>query len=179
MSGESRRRVPPTRGIMVAPSYLLTCLYEKMGPTAVLQDIDTGGEYSIKAFNRAAFLYAVLERTGMEEEGWVACDHVAKAVWGRKASSNNVNTLVYRIRRELKAVGFSADFLEVKRGHVRLAVPEATGTSTHQSEVETFNDAVSAVRDAEGEAERKVARERLALAVDRIVLVPDLYVDAR
>lgn len=164
---------------MVAPSYLLTCQFDRLGPTAVLHDVETGEEYAIKAFNRAAFLYAVLERTGAEENGWVACDAVARAVWGRKASANNVNTLVYRIRRELKAAGFSADFLEVKRGHVRLSVPKSTASSKHPSEVEIFNDALSALRDADSTEARKAARDRLTLAVERIALVPDLYLDPR
>lgn len=175
---EPRRRLQPTRGVLVAPNYLLTCQFDRMGPTAVLQDIDGGAEYSIRAFNRAAFLYAVLERTGSDDEGWVACEVVARAVWGRKASANNVNTLVYRIRRELKAAGFSADFLEVKRGHVRLIAPEAPPTDV-PNEVEAFNDALAAFRDAESDSERRQAREKLALAVDRIALVPDLFVDAR
>lgn len=175
---ESRRRLQPTRGVLVAPNYLLTCQFDRMGPTALLQDVEGGAEYSIKAFNRAAFLYAVLERTGSDDDGWVACDAVARAVWGRKASANNVNTLVYRIRRELKAAGFSADFLEVKRGHVRLVAPEAPPTDT-PNEVEAFNDALAAVRDAENESDRRAARERLSLAVDRIALIPDLFVDAR
>lgn len=174
---ESRRRLQPTRGVLVAPNYLLTCQFDRMGPTAVLQDVEGGEEYSIRAFNRAAFLYAVLERTG-PDEGWVACDAVARAVWGRKASANNVNTLVYRIRRELKAAGFSADFLEVKRGHVRLVPPEAPPTD-QPNEVEVFNDALASLRDAETEADRRAARERLSLAVDRIALIPDLFVDAR
>lgn len=178
VTASTRRRLQPTRGVLVAPNYLLTCQFDRMGPTAVLQDVDGGDEYSIKAFNRAAFLYAVLERTSPQDDGWVACDQVARAVWGRKASANNVNTLVYRIRRELKSAGFSADFLEVKRGHVRLVAPEAPPTD-QPNEVEVFNDALAALRDATGEDERRQARERLLLAVDRIALVPDLYVDAK
>ncbi|MCA9568234.1 MAG: hypothetical protein KC656_10340, partial [Myxococcales bacterium] len=73
-----------------------------MGPCAVLEDPDTSRTYKIDAFNRAAFLYAVLERMGTASEGWVPCEGVARSVWGRKATANNVNTLVYRIRRELE-----------------------------------------------------------------------------
>ncbi len=164
---------------MVAPHYLLTCTHDTMGPSAVLEDPETGRSYTIDAFNRAAFLYAVLERMGSTSEGWVPCEGVARAVWGRKATANNVNTLVYRIRRELKAAGFDADFLEVKRGHVRLVAPQTPYEPEHASEIEQLNAALAEYRAAETEEERAEARARMQLAMERVALVPGLFLDPR
>lgn len=150
-----------------------------MGPCAVLEDPDTSRTYTIDAFNRAAFLYAVLERMGTGADGWVPCEGVARAVWGRKATANNVNTLVYRIRRELKAAGFEPDFLEVKRGHVRLVAPHTPYEPEHASELEQLNSALADYRAAEGEEGRAEARSRLQLAMERVALVPDLYLEPR
>ena len=168
----------PTRGALVAPNYLLTCQHDSMGPCAVLEDPEAGTSYTIDAFNRAAFLYAVLERMGDSSEGWVPCESVARSVWGRKATANNVNTLVYRIRRELKAAGFSPQFLEVKRGHVRLIAPNSEMEPEHSSEVDQLNTALSELRDATPE-QRDEAHARLHLAIERVGLVPDLFLDAR
>ena len=174
---EFRPHSHPTRGVLVAPQYLLTCHFDSNGPTADLIDSETGKEYRIDAFNRAAFLYAILERTRPDNDGWVSCDVVARAVWGRKASSNNVNTLVYRIRRELKAAGFSADFLEVRRGQIRFRSPDTEAEPLHLSEVELLNTSLAAYREANTLEDRERERKRLMLAIDRVALVPDLYLD--
>jgi hypothetical protein len=149
-----------------------------MGPCAVLEDPDSNRSYTIDAFNRAAFLYAVLEKTGSAPEGWVPCEGVARAVWGRKATANNVNTLVYRIRRELKAAGFVPDFLEVKRGHVRLVAPHTPYEPEHANELEQLNTALAEYRSAEEDTKAE-ARKRLALAVERVALVPGLFLEPR
>jgi hypothetical protein len=169
----------PTRGVLVAPNYLLTCSFDSMGPSCTLEDPSTGEMVQIDAFNRAAFLYSVLERMPSTPEGWVPCETVARAVWGRRATANNVNTLVYRIRRELKAAGFSADFLEVKRGHVRLLAPELNLEPDHTDEVTVLNAAIADFRDARSEDEKNAARDRMHTALERMAIVPGLYVEAK
>ncbi|MEZ4317542.1 MAG: hypothetical protein R3F61_08555 [Myxococcota bacterium] len=169
----------PTRGVLVAPNYLLTCQFDSMGPSCVLEDPGEGTLYRIDAFNRAAFVYAVLERMHTTNDGWVPCDVVARAVWGRRASANNVNTLVYRIRRELKAAGFNPDFLEVKRGHVRLCGPEMQSEPDHTDEITLLNSALSDFRDAETDDEKAAARERMQVALERMAIVPGLFVEPR
>ncbi len=169
----------PTRGVLVAPNYLLTCSFDTMGPSCMLEDPTTGESYQIDAFNRAAFIYSVLERMPSTPEGWVPCEAVARAVWGRRATANNVNTLVYRIRRELKAAGFSADFLEVKRGHVRLVAPELNLEPDHTDEVTVLNAAISDFRAAQSDDEKSAARERMQIALERMAIVPGLYVEAK
>jgi len=173
----SRRR--PTRGLLVAPNYLLTCHFDSMGPSCLLEDPQEGTEYRIDAFNRAAFLYAVLERVQSSGEGWVPCEAVARSVWGRRASANNVNTLVYRIRRELKAAGFSADFLEVKRGHVRLLAPEMSLEPNKTDEVTMLNVALTDFREATTEHDKTIAREKMLMALERMAIVPGLFVEPR
>ncbi len=169
----------PTRGVLVLPNYLLTCQFDSMGPSCLLEDPQEGLEYRIDAFNRAAFLYAVLERMPSTNDGWVPCDVVARAVWGRRATANNVNTLVYRIRRELKAAGFSADFLEVKRGHVRLLAPEMSLEPAHTDEIGSVNAALTAFREAQTDEEKAAARERMMVAMERLAIVPGLFVEPR
>lgn len=172
-------RSPPTRGVLVDPGYLLTCTFDSRGPSCVIEDPERGVEYRIDAFNRAAFLYAVLERIGSGNDGWVPCDQVAKAVWGKRASTNNVNTLVYRIRRELAAVGLESSFLEVKKGHVRLAAPLAGVRNDHALDVERLNTALTQCRAAVTEEELNRARRSLELAVQRVVLAEGLLLDPR
>lgn len=151
-----------------------------MGPVAILEDPETNRSYTIDAFNRAAFLYSVLEETGaISDEGWVSCEGVARTVWGRKATANNVNTLVYRIRRELKAAGFEPGFLEVKRGHVRLVAPSTPFQPDHASEIEQLNAALADYRSTTDDAERAGARGRMQLALERVALVPGLFLDPR
>ncbi len=169
----------PTRGVLVAPHYLLACHFDSMGPSALLEDPQSGEQYRIDAFNRAAFLYAVMERIQFDNDGWVPCDVVARAVWGRKATANNVNTLVYRIRREHKAAGFATEFLKVKRGLVRLVGPEMALEPDHTDEVHQLNSAIAEFRDAQTEDEKTAAREKMDMAVERIAIVPDLWIEPR
>lgn len=177
VAGIGTRR--PTRGVLVMPHYLLTCHFDSMGPSCMLEDPQGGGVYRIDAFNRAAFLYAVLERMHGDNEGWVPCEVVARAVWGRKATANNVNTLVYRIRRELKAAGFDPEFLEVKRGHVRLLAPEMSLEPEHSDEIQQVNAALDDFRDAATPDEKATAREKMVMALERMALVPGLYVEPK
>lgn len=172
-------RALPTRGVLVDPGYLLTCTFDAMGPSCVLQDPDSGQEHRIDAFNRAAFLYAVMERTGPDNDGWVPCDAVARAVWGRRGSTNNVNTLVYRIRRELDAKGLRSAFLEVRKGHVRLAPPSAEPRVDHALDVERLNAGIAQYRAATTPQDREAARRRITTALERVLLADGLFLEPR
>jgi hypothetical protein len=54
-----------------------------------------------------------------EEAGWISEEDLAIGIWGRNERHRNVNVLLCRLRKELRAEGFDPWFIEKKRGMVR------------------------------------------------------------
>ena len=114
------------------PYVLTVTLDGPMGPQATLEDVMGGLSYKVEAENRAVLLY-ILARQWLEDDskldvdrGWCSNEDLLTGVWGRSAQDDNkLHVLVYRLRNELKKVGFEPWFLEKRRRYTRLRLQNA------------------------------------------------------
>lgn len=102
------------------------------GPEAVVKDLVRDIEYKVEAENRAVLLYLLTRQWVGDAEvsetarGWCSNETLLTGVWGRNAQDDNkLHVLVYRLRNELKKVGFDPWFLEKRRRYTRLRLLEA------------------------------------------------------
>lgn len=123
-----RRTVRPNFG---EGCYHIEATLDARTPWARIMD-DDGQSLEVEGETRATLVYvlakAILDsrRDGIafEEEGWVEDQEVAAQVWGkvgRGGVGNKLSVVVYRLRADLKKAGMSADFVQRKRGRIRLS----------------------------------------------------------
>ncbi len=92
----------------------------------------SGGEPTIINATPAVLLYILSKQleadlakgTPGSIAGWCSDDDVRKGIWGRDVdhSSNTLNVLLYRTRRELEKAGYNGGCIEKKRRATRLCV---------------------------------------------------------
>lgn len=89
--------------------------------------VDAEREVRITASTQVALLH-VLTARWLEDRGWVDDETAIRAVWGRpglRHNANNLNVLVFRVRKKVEDAGLSRWFLERRPGALRLRVLRA------------------------------------------------------
>jgi hypothetical protein len=114
------------------PYRIIATLDGPTGPEATVQDPTRDLEYRVDAENRAVLLYLLARQWSQDaaqdepSRGWCSNEELLTGVWGRAAQDDNkLHVLVYRLRNELKKVGFDPWFLEKRRRYTRLRLREA------------------------------------------------------
>lgn len=114
------------------PPYRLTLDVDgPTGPRASVTDLNTRIEAQLDG-NRAVMLYVLgrrrsddLSRGRKESDaGWCSNDEVQTGIWGKSGDSNKLHVLLYRLRGELRELGFDPLFIEKQQGFVRIRVAE-------------------------------------------------------
>lgn len=106
------------------------------GAVATLRDTVSGIELVVGAENPALLLYLLARQhlsdrragTAAADRGWLSDADLAVGIWGRmeaERQANNLNVLIWRVRRELQAAGLDPWCLEKRRKHTRLRLDEA------------------------------------------------------
>jgi hypothetical protein len=101
------------------------------GPRATVTDLVSRVEAMLEG-NRAVMLYVLGRRRADDlaaglhdaEIGWCTNEEVQTAIWGQLGDSNKLHVLLYRLRGELRGLGFDPAFIEKQQGYVRLQVAE-------------------------------------------------------
>lgn len=117
------------------PYHLSVNLQGAIGPRAQLRDLKTGKVFEIQSNNRVVLLYILARRLAEDREstqskdaeGWCKDEEVSSGIWGRnwqEHSAGHLHVLVHRLRNQIKTGGFDPWFIEKKRRHVRLCLPE-------------------------------------------------------
>ncbi len=121
------REIVPTRY-----GYQLSAGVGASGPWAGVTDPETGQHHEVSAENRCVLLY-LLGRQIMADRaagvdraqaGWCSEDDLRIGVWGREGVNRNLNVLLCRVRKELRAAGFDPWFIEKQRRRVRARLSE-------------------------------------------------------
>jgi hypothetical protein len=94
----------------------------------------SGGEPTIVNATPAVLLFILAKQleadlgkgTPSSIAGWCSDDDIRRGIWGRDVdhSSNTLNVLLYRTRRELEKAGYNGGCIEKKRRATRLCVVE-------------------------------------------------------
>lgn len=128
--GETREVLGATHGYR-----LQVDLDGPAGPQARFDDPASGVGHTITAENRVVLVYVLARKLSQDraagvpevEAGWLADPDVALGIWGRAAADglgNQLNVLVWRVRKELEAGGFDPWCLEKRSRHLRLRAGE-------------------------------------------------------
>ncbi len=130
------KRTPTMLAVdMRYPYHLSVNLQGATGPVAELRDLKTGKAFEIQSNNRVVLLYILARRLSedresaqsKDDEGWCKDEEVSSGIWGRnwqEHSAGHLHVLVHRLRNQIKTGGFDPWFIEKKRRHVRLCLPE-------------------------------------------------------
>jgi hypothetical protein len=114
------------------PPYRLTLDVDgPTGPRASVTDLNTRIEAQLDG-NRAVMLYVLGRRRSEDltrgrkesDAGWCSNDEVQTGIWGKSGDSNKLHVLLYRLRGELRELGFDPLFIEKQQGYVRIRVAE-------------------------------------------------------
>ncbi|MFT5680954.1 MAG: hypothetical protein ACI8RZ_001860 [Myxococcota bacterium] len=96
---------------------------------ATLSDTRSGQVCRYQTDNRVALLYALAQRWHTDApgagQGWLDDESLASAIWGRQRhqqTANNLNVLIFRIRKKATGAGLSGMFLQKRRSRMRLRV---------------------------------------------------------
>ena len=122
-----RRTVRPSFG---DDCYHIEATLDARTPWARITD-DEGNSLEVEGETRATLVYVLAKSVldsrrdgiGPDAEGWVEDQEVAAQVWGkvgRGGVGNKLSVVVYRLRADLKKAGMSSEFVERKRGRIRL-----------------------------------------------------------
>ena len=106
----------------------------RSGAEAQVRQLPDGNPVLVGA-TPAVLLYLLARQRSRDVEqglaqsiaGWCNDDELRQGIWGRNGpkSSNSLNVLLYRTRRELERSGFNGGCIEKKRGATRLSVMRA------------------------------------------------------
>jgi pSer/pThr/pTyr-binding forkhead associated (FHA) protein len=118
------------------PYALTATLQPPAGPCATLVDQRDGRRHVVTGETRAILMYLLARRheedrvSGVPDDGrgWCDDEDLIAAIWGKidgAATTNHLNVLVGRIRREIGAAGFDPWCLEKRRGYLRIRVDTA------------------------------------------------------
>jgi len=111
--------------------YLLTVdMHAAGGPYAEVEHEFSGVKHRLVSQNRAVLLYLLAKKreedeaagVDVEEAGWCDDYDVMIGIWGKTAADaplSKLNTLVCRLRAELREGGFDPWFIEKRRGATR------------------------------------------------------------
>ena len=131
--------LPPTARPMVMgarfPYRLTVTLSGAAGPMALLTDVTTGTEVTLRSEQRVALLYVLAKQLQADREervlpplaGWCHDEDVLVGVWGRqglKGAASKYSVLLHRVRKELETAGLDPWCVEKRRGATRLQVAE-------------------------------------------------------
>jgi hypothetical protein len=123
-------RATITEQAVLVQNYTLVATVGAAGVDAMLRGA-SGQYHRVSAENRATLLYVLGRQRrndlaeGIVEEmaGWISDEDVQAAIWGRAAqrqASSNYSVLLHRVRRELEIAGFDPEFIEKRRGAIRI-----------------------------------------------------------
>ena len=118
------------------PYVLEATLQGPTGAQATLRDVASGTSLLVGAENPALLLYLLARQhladraAGIPaaDRGWLGDAELAVGIWGRmeaERQGNNLNVLIWRLRRELEAGGLDPWCVEKRRKHTRVRVDEA------------------------------------------------------
>ena len=107
------------------------------GPEATLRDTNSGVSLVVGAENPALLLYLLARQHLLDraagapsaDRGWLGDAELAVGIWGRmeaERQGNNLNVLIWRVRRELQAGGLDPWCLEKRRKHTRVRLDDVT-----------------------------------------------------
>ncbi|MEQ1508375.1 MAG: FHA domain-containing protein [Myxococcota bacterium] len=112
------------------PYRLEVALDGPTGPWAMLSDLVSGARFQADSGNRAVLLWFLARRYAEQGEvrhddrGWCSDGEVQTALWGRSGDANKLDVLLYRLRSDLKKVGFDPWFIEKRNRHLRARLAE-------------------------------------------------------